>query len=1337
MKFKNKMKRAGTCLLAVLTAATALLGAAGSAVYAAEGPNPQPPANGERIYTVDPFDADHSAGYFCVKDSVGHGLTYSSEGWEGWRGTNTEKDPGIYLDHHEGACFNGTYYDVREYTWMTDCDYYSITNYGDNAAIGTEDGRVHREFHFYEAGTLDTDHPVEVSFSGVMRFTDMDIQEGYTFDQGLYRVWLNNPTNVTKRDDKTWRGTWENANDNVNWERETLWAEVEGSPEKPLTYTYWVNQSHQSGINYYGNTIKYELVEDGKNPLPEDAKPAVGVHCATYAKYDLMPEDEFTRYEFDGWYYDKELTKKVPDTIMVSEDHTFYGTYHKVAGLITTEVVNGTITDTDECVPYGTDKQIDYAPDDGYLLDTVTVDGKKMDITSCPSGYLFSDVQADHSVKVVYAKAGMDKSVSMKESETIGNYPENADIDGSVIRDGDVVSYTISYENPTGAARTILISDSVPAGVNVVDGSISDGGVLTDGKIIWSVQAQAYTSGTVSFDATMSEDAEGTVVKNTAVVTLQPLTEDGSEKAVTLEDTVGSPVLPDPGKSAADENGNDITNQVINNGSVIMYQITFENPADTEKVFSVKDSVPAEVTYLDGSASDGGQYADGNISWQLTLAAHETKTVTFNVRVNDPEAACTHVFNQAEVAVDGTKKNTDSPVHTLDEDPARTPVYVLDDPVKAVLNADGKNIGTDSNGNMIQTVKQAGDQLCYTVSFANPADDERTFTVTDTLPEGVKFISASEGSSWDEASETVTWTVTVPAMTNASVSVRVEILKEAEDTILKNHASVSVDQAQKDTNEVQTPVIPAPKKDAVSEIGGPSVNTFPVQIGENLFYTVKWKNPADTAKTAVITDRLPEGVQFVSADQDGAYSEADHTVTWNVVTDAHSEGTVAVKVKVLASAAGTELNNRATVGMDEASIDTVTENGGDEDETTTNFVACKTVVNADGIDIDGDVVAAGDLVTYHIPYQNHSSNTRTITIKDVLPQDVTYVEASEGGNVQSIVHGQTVIWVLEAAPKTDGEVWVTVKVTSALKGQAFANSAVLEVSDPVLDQTKNAATNQVINYVLDDVRKEVLSENGRKNLEGEKVKGGRKLLYRVTFRNPAASERTFTVTDELPEGVTFVSAENDGTYDESTNTITWTVKAEAGKSQTVSFYAAVDKTADCDLIQNVAKVHVDETDADSNAVKVYVKGDKSTDCSDDAKTDDSKTPADDQKKDGTKQDDSRTPSDDKKQDDTKDDSKTTTPTNTPATDDKKDSATPGTDSGRKTTTTPTTSDSSYGKDDGGDSAGTTARTTDVPKTGDDSSIALWALIAGAAGIGALALGAAALKGRKKEEDEED
>jgi len=307
--------------------------------------------------------------------------------------------------------------------------------------------------------------------------------------------------------------------------------------------------------------------------------------------------------------------------------------------------------------------------------------------------------------------------------------------------------------------------------------------------------------------------------------------------------------------------------------------------------------------------------------------------------------------------------------------------------------------------------------------------------------------------------------------------------------------------------------------------------------------------------------------------------------------------------------------------------------------------------------------------------------------------------------------------------------------------------------------------------VLDDVVKEVLSENGRKNLEGEKVKGGRTLLYRVTFKNPATTERTFTVTDELPEGVTFVSTENDGTYDETTNTITWSATLASGKSQTVSFLVSVDKTADCDFIQNVAKVHVDETDADSNPVKVYVKGDKSTDPEnqdpkdeinpDDQKPDDTK-PADDPKKDdGTPVNDPKiddtTPKDDGKQDnspfdDQKTDDKTPAdvtkkqddqkPVITPTTvDDKKDTATPTQDSskaddGTKKTTvkdnTGSSDDSGKGQSAlGSDGKGQSTQTT-APKTGDESNVTLWVILMLAVACAAGGLGIfAATKGRRR------
>ena len=1335
-RFKHKWKRVLTGTLGVIMAAAALLGSASTA-FAAEEPNPQPPANGEKIYSVDPFDSAHSAGYFCVKDSDGYGVTYydGEDGeWVGWRGSNDARSSKIYIDHHDGACFNGTYFDIREYVWQEDCSYYAIRNNGSVAAKGTEDGRVFREFHFYESGTLNSSNPVEVEWKGVMRLTDMDIEEGYTFIQGLHAAWLNNPTNVTKRDSKTWRGTWENNNDGVNSEREMLWVEVEGSPSKPLTIAYWCNKSHASAVNYYGNTIKYELVPDGKDPLPADAKPAVGVHCATYAKYDLMPEDEFIRYEFDGWYYDKDLTKKVPDTIMVAEDHTFYGTYHKVAGLIVTDVEHGSITPTDECVPYGNDKVIEYSPEEGYLLESVTVDGSKVNINDYPDTFTFANVQSDHEIKAVYVKANMDKAEYIKDSDFLDSYKDGSEIDGMVLKEGDVVTYTISYENPTGAARTIVIKDTVPNGAEAAAESITDGGILADGVITWTIAAEAYSKGQVSFNAKITEDAKGSIVKNTADVTFKALTPDGSEKDVTMTDTVTSPILDDPAKSTVNADGADITNKIVNNGAVLTYLITFTNPAEETKTFTVTDVIPEGVTYAEGSISDGGSVSDGKAVWQLDLAAGETKTVSVSISVNDPKAPLTKIYNQADVRVDNTTKKTETTDRTNPDDP-RTPNYVLDDPEKTILNADGKNISRDGNGNAIQTVKAAGDQIVYRISFANPADDERTFTVTDVLPEGVKFISATGDYQYDEGSRTITWTAAVSGNKSAYVDATVEIEKSAEDTILKNQAHVSVDDAGKDTNIVETPVLPTPEKDVFSKLGEASINTFPVQIGENIFYTVSFKNPADVAKTAVITDKLPEGVKFVSASDNCSYDAASHTVTWNILTDAHTEGTVSVKVKVTQSAYDTELNNQARVGMDEANVTSITKNGPDEDEATTNYVSGKSVVNAEGVDIDKDVVAVGDVVTYRINYQNHSHNTRMVTIKDVLPQDVLYMAASEGGNVQSIVHGQTVIWMLEVAPKTDGYVWVSVKVTDALKGMAFANSATVEMSDPETEQSKITTTNQVINYVMDDVVKHVLSDNGKKDLEGEKVKGGKKLLYTITFSNPNVEAKEFTITDVIPEDVEFLSVNDDGTYDEAAGTVSWKVTLEPGKSATVSFLVKVIKKAECDFIQNVADVHVDETDAKSNPVKVYVKGDKSTDTSETEKPADEK-PSDDQKPDDTK------PSDDQKQDETKPADDQKQEETKPADDNKQEETAPADDTKKDTSddkkdtfTNPSSSDDGKGQSSSPESDGKGQSTsTNAPKTGDESNVGLWLILMLLAGGSACGLGGYALyKGRKKED----
>ena len=87
---------------------------------------------------------------------------------------------------------------------------------------------------------------------------------------------------------------------------------------------------------------------------------------------------------------------------------------------ITTEVVNGTITPSDTKVKVGTDKKIDYSPKEGYFLTSVAVDGKEVDQAKYPSTYSFTNVQADHTIKVVYSPNPTKQVVDNKGSDING-----------------------------------------------------------------------------------------------------------------------------------------------------------------------------------------------------------------------------------------------------------------------------------------------------------------------------------------------------------------------------------------------------------------------------------------------------------------------------------------------------------------------------------------------------------------------------------------------------------------------------------------------------------------------------------------------------------------------------------------------------------------------------------------------------------------------------------------------------------------------------------------------------------------------------------------------------
>ena len=103
--------------------------------------------------------------------------------------------------------------------------------------------------------------------------------------------------------------------------------------------------------------------------------------------------------------------------------------------------------------------------------------------------------------------------------------PVKKQFDGSVeIMDGEAVgcnsevTYKISFENPSDKEMEVTVTDSLDANIAERVLSISDGGVLKNGRIVWNVDAAPGGAGEVSFTVSAPE-AENVSVSNIAVIT--------------------------------------------------------------------------------------------------------------------------------------------------------------------------------------------------------------------------------------------------------------------------------------------------------------------------------------------------------------------------------------------------------------------------------------------------------------------------------------------------------------------------------------------------------------------------------------------------------------------------------------------------------------------------------------------------------------------------------------------------------------------------------------------------------------------------------------------------
>ena len=363
---------------------------------------------------------------------------------------------------------------------------------------------------------------------------------------------------------------------------------------------------------------------------------------------------------------------------------------------------------------------------------------------------------------------------------------------------------------------------------------------------------------------------------------------------------------------------------------------------------------------LAGAVKDGiatkQHNADHTTTYSFNLVAKERlANLPEGVRPVDTSATCRMLL---EVTDNNDGKLTSKVTYRNGTENGKIVFHNTRDKVKTIGTVAKPNV--DIDGQLLSV----GDSYVYTINWVNTKADAAgnlvpaSVTVTDELPTGVVF-EAFEGENADKGTasgQTLTWDLgEQPAGSHGSVRVRVKITEDAVRgaqgavSTVKNAATITVD--NKSYTGTTTNYVPEKSESDAQDSKGSGV-----KLGDELTYTIGYKNTENKPATVTVSDAVPAGTEFVEFagdHKDVASKDKDGNLTWTLTdVPAGEEGTVQFKVRVTEDAfksggASGDISNQASV--------TVGNNPAVKTNTTTDEVSdgrltlSKTVAAAEGI----------------------------------------------------------------------------------------------------------------------------------------------------------------------------------------------------------------------------------------------------------------------------------------------------------------------------------------------------------------------------------------------------
>jgi len=425
---------------------------------------------------------------------------------------------------------------------------------------------------------------------------------------------------------------------------------------------------------------------------------------------------------------------------------------------------------------------------------------------------------------------------------------------------GDMIHFIITVQNSgPDTATDVNVTDLLPAGL-VYQSHTANAGSYDHTTGLWNIGSLTTSMGGVYLDIIALVNGTG-FFNNTATLIQSTYPQDEVNRSATLN--VDPAAILTVTKTGLGQ---------VNVGNMANYTITVTNNGpDTAYNLVAHDffDIDPEVTIpILSELAPGASYTFGYGS--LTNSTHAGRNIansiyiTFNEYPGQSNTATGYVFvKMAEIILTKTDNTTNHEANV-------------------------------------------GDLVTFTITTYNNGPSNATnIVVTDVLPVGLDFISASDGGTYDALSRTITWSAFnlnygAPDVVRTFIA-EVNAIMAGNATGIINTANATFTEYPSTASGNGTAIY-VPLTDLYINSWASKNNPY---VGETITLTFKLgNNGPDTASNVVFTLPIPGGMEFVDVTVDqgtATYDPVSRTITWILGDVEVGDPTAWVKVKVLSA----------------------------------------------------------------------------------------------------------------------------------------------------------------------------------------------------------------------------------------------------------------------------------------------------------------------------------------------------------------------------------------------------------------------------------------------------